>query len=227
MCITKNYSQDPDILDKEWFLHYGILNGEEFEPPYPSFFTAELYFDSENEFLKVSHPYCEESLSTSYLFGSNNEFTIEDADVVLAGICAEQEILEFMPKHYNIYGDEDGNPKNPFTYSLESDGDNYMLTIENGEGDIAVYGDVQLSVTDFEASSFLLYPNPATDILTLSSREIVKEVAVYDIHGKLVKTSRFNNEPLEIDVSTLQNGLYFLRIETEVGRVATAKFIKK
>lgn len=219
------YAQDPELFNHTWYLHYGILDGEEFTPL--SYLQGELIF--EIDVIAVNHPYCGEGFNTNILF-DNQSFVLDFVEEFLIGFCYQPDEIEFMSKHYQIFVDilNTGESKNPFTYALEFDGDNYMLTIENGEGDIAVYGDVQLSVSDNNISQMHLYPNPVSDMLILSSNETVKEATVYDIHGKLIKIIRFNPEnSVEIDVRHLQNGIYFLKIETESGRVATEKFIKK
>ena len=47
---------------------------------------------------------------------------------------------------------------------------------------------------------------------------------VFDVTGKKVLNQRLMTN--QVDVSTLQNGVYFLRIENE-GRSITRKFIKE
>lgn len=76
--------------------------------------------------------------------------------------------------------------------------------------------------------SFALYPNPATDYVRFRSDVAVSSVEIYDSMGRSV-----NNVPVNIDgevsvpVSGLSNGVYFMRIKTESGRVETGRFIKR
>lgn len=86
-----------------------------------------------------------------------------------------------------------------------------------------------LGMNNFEIAKITLYPNPVADILTLNSKESVKEITIYDMQGKQLNDFYYNssNTITKLDVSALQNGIYFLKIETESGRVATEKFIKK
>ncbi|MFZ1703273.1 MAG: T9SS type A sorting domain-containing protein, partial [Saprospiraceae bacterium] len=75
------------------------------------------------------------------------------------------------------------------------------------------------------------FPNPAArdlfvDIkLENTSNEV--QVTMFDVEGKLVSTRTFNNvqdDRLKLDVSTLTNGVYNVRVVTEEG-VATRKVI--
>ena len=73
-------------------------------------------------------------------------------------------------------------------------------------------------------NAFTLYPNPANDILTLSSNknfEII-EISIFDINSKNILTNKNNNS---IDVSKLISGIYFLKIKTNQGEFSQ-KFIK-
>lgn len=81
-----------------------------------------------------------------------------------------------------------------------------------------------LSVDDFSISNFKVYPNPASDFITIESNSIeVSGIAMYDILGKKVLslTSLKNNT---IDVSNLNNGVYFLKINAN-GNSTTKKII--
>ncbi len=51
----------------------------------------------------------------------------------------------------------------------------------------------------------------------------VLEIIIYDIYGKLIQRVKKSNEPA--DVSKLMNGIYFLEVNSEKGKVIR-KFIK-
>jgi hypothetical protein len=222
----KGFSQDPELFDREWYLHYGILNGEFFEQPIPNF-DAFIYF--ENIIFHVFHQYCDEGTQSDIIYENEiNQFTISDEFIYIIGFCTSEEYTFFMGQHYSIYYDAGIIAKNPFNYTIESDGDNYMLTIENGEGDIAVYGNVPLSQPEFSQLQVTLYPNPVKDVLHINSTEIISEVSVYNIQGKVIKTvSEINSNTSEINLSSLQNGVYFVTILSENGDKLSKKIVKK
>ncbi|MBX7243090.1 MAG: T9SS type A sorting domain-containing protein [Bacteroidia bacterium] len=76
-----------------------------------------------------------------------------------------------------------------------------------------------------ESSRFILYPNPANDILYLRSAEKVSaEVEIADISGKCIM--KWNENPDKISLVSLPAGIYFVSLITEKGR-EVHKVIKK
>jgi len=83
-----------------------------------------------------------------------------------------------------------------------------------------------LTVQDYELETLSIYPNPAENIINISSPVSLngKIVTVFDINGKKVLNSKLETNTL--DVSKLQTGFYILRLESE-GRVINRKFIRQ
>jgi|GEM_PF-860183 len=81
-----------------------------------------------------------------------------------------------------------------------------------------------LSVSEFDVNGFDMYPNPAKDILNIKLNNISKaNLSIYDIQGKLIlEHSITETQNLEIKVSDLQSGLYFVKLNT-----ATKEMVKK
>jgi type IX secretion system substrate protein len=84
-----------------------------------------------------------------------------------------------------------------------------------------------LGTDDFDFNNhFTLYPNPATDILNIKSKDntIINSLSLYNTLGQLLITV---TNPMEtIDVSELAYGSYVIRINTDRGS-SNAQFIKK
>lgn len=59
-----------------------------------------------------------------------------------------------------------------------------------------------------------LYPNPIKDILYIQSAYPVKEIKVYNMQGKLLKTV---SNVAEISLSFLPKGMYLVQVRTEEG----------
>lgn len=63
---------------------------------------------------------------------------------------------------------------------------------------------------------FKIFPNPASDIvnLNLGTEKVNYNISVYDVVGKkVIDTFRVNDNKSQINVSDLQNGIYFIQIE--------------
>jgi hypothetical protein len=77
---------------------------------------------------------------------------------------------------------------------------------------------VPLSVSDFDANSLVLYPNPATNLVQIDlvgTNEQLKKVVFYDLLGKAVKVlDHIGSERLSVDISNLSKGVYLVEIST-------------
>lgn len=82
---------------------------------------------------------------------------------------------------------------------------------------------VPASTGGFSKTAFTVYPNPATDVVTIQSAENVESISVYNITGQLVS----NVKAESVNVSGLNAGVYILNITFENGTTATSKVIKK
>jgi uncharacterized repeat protein (TIGR01451 family) len=88
---------------------------------------------------------------------------------------------------------------------------------------------VALTTQNFDLdSNFIISPNPVKNELKISANSNLKvnSISIYNTLGQLVKTIPNQIQPtLSLDVSELNNGTYFLSIQTEKGKM-TQKFIK-
>ena len=72
-----------------------------------------------------------------------------------------------------------------------------------------------------------LYPNPVNDLLSIAGAEtIIKGYNIFDIQGRLIKQFTSSNSINQIDVSSLDSGVYLLKLKSELGEVVK-RFIKK
>lgn len=79
-----------------------------------------------------------------------------------------------------------------------------------------------LATQEFVLEDIRVYPNPATDNLTVSIPETynLKSVSLYDVLGQVVR----KNDNRQLNVSGLSKGIYFLDIVTDKGK-ATKKIV--
>jgi hypothetical protein len=82
-----------------------------------------------------------------------------------------------------------------------------------------------VEISEVDAPSFELYPNPATTTIRFNWGELeVLTATIVDASGAQVMQCNPNRS--EADIHHLADGLYVLSVETEVGRF-TRRFIKK
>jgi hypothetical protein len=81
-------------------------------------------------------------------------------------------------------------------------------------GTVSKYRDtLATGIPDLKSLSFLrIFPNPSDGIFKLESRNgnIISNVNVYDLAGKLVYSKQFNTSNSELDLSAFNDGFYFL-----------------
>jgi hypothetical protein len=84
-----------------------------------------------------------------------------------------------------------------------------------------------ISEIDFQAS-ISVAPNPVQDVLRIKSeRVIVKSVQIFSLIGKqIANLENINTFEANLSVEFLSSGIYFLQIETELGKVICKKAIK-
>ena len=82
------------------------------------------------------------------------------------------------------------------------------------------------SVTSYNLDKIQVFPNPATDILVIKHQNIITEISIYDIMGKILNTSSFiNNNEAKVNISNLNPGIFFVEVSTNDYKTIK-KFIK-
>ncbi len=84
-----------------------------------------------------------------------------------------------------------------------------------------------LKVTDFDfGTHFTLYPNPVKDVLSFQSKGnmTINSIEIYNVLGQVVLA--VPNAISTVDISSLQSGNYFVKVNTDLG-VSNTKFIKE
>ena len=68
------------------------------------------------------------------------------------------------------------------------------------------------------AASIKVYPNPAMDYFSLSENDVIKQITVYNILGKQVKSFNATNSQ-QYDIAELSSGIYLVGMMNEYGEV--------
>ena len=83
-----------------------------------------------------------------------------------------------------------------------------------------------LGTAEFEntINTISLYPNPAHEVLNISSTNSITKIEVYDMQGRNVAS---NNNASNVNVESLVKGVYIVKVMQENGSVVAKQFIKK
>jgi hypothetical protein len=95
-------------------------------------------------------------------------------------------------------------------------------TADIGFSSLSVNGSNVLGLEDVNSSVFSIYPNPATDLISIRGVENIKSIKVYSILGSLEKEV-FNTN--QIDISELSSGIHLIKVDN--GTVSIKKIIKQ
>lgn len=83
----------------------------------------------------------------------------------------------------------------------------------------SVVANATLGTNDFEIKSFIMYPNPAQDYVSVTLPNGVDQgtVKIYDMLGKVVAKQLINATYNKINTSNLDSGSYLVVLRTEYG----------
>jgi len=74
---------------------------------------------------------------------------------------------------------------------------------------------IVLGINDFDLSKLKYYPNPVNDLLTITYADVITNVEVFDLNGRMVIKRDFDNQTVQLDFSNLSAGTYMLNIKTK------------
>ena len=127
----------------------------------------------------------------------------------------------------NSYVITDLNPETLYEIQVQAD---------CGDGNVSAWATTTATtladgVNSYLENSVVLYPNPAKEVINVECRMmndeyVIDNIQVYDVYGKLINTVPVTDNITTLNVSSLANGMYFVRVTTEQG-VVTKRFVKK
>lgn len=83
-----------------------------------------------------------------------------------------------------------------------------------------------LNVDANQVENTRIFPNPVIDFLSISTTSVMNEIEIISILGEQILSIKVNQKETMIDLSSLQNGVYFLKFKGN-DEVRTVKIIKK
>lgn len=130
--------------------------------------------------------------------------------------------------NFNYQQTISSNVKSPisvFADDYNNDGKMDILTCSLSQDEIIWFENKgPLGIEENTTNLFSIYPNPNNGLLNIKSAIPISEITIYNNLGQLLFTSEENNQ---IDISTLSEGIYFVKIKDENGQTETKKVLKK
>ncbi|MEY4874887.1 MAG: helicase [Bacteroidota bacterium] len=86
-----------------------------------------------------------------------------------------------------------------------------------------------------EVEALVVYPNPASQSIVISHQPLVNTIEVTDVLGRVLLRDEASNQQInnsstqqiQLDVSTLPNGIYFIKSTDTKGNMMNGKFVKE
>jgi len=78
-------------------------------------------------------------------------------------------------------------------------------------------------IGELQMNELAVYPNPSSDLVTISASYTVKSIEVLNNIGQVVITDDVNDNTYQFNVSTFENGIYFIKIKTDEGKLLIRK----
>lgn len=142
--------------------------------------------------------------------GVNNEYQWYKDGILIDGAVNESYIIE------NAVNEDAGEYICKVTNSSIPD-----LILESNP----IIIESSLGTEEIIKNDIKIYPNPASNILVVESKNYpVRSVSFFNVLGESVK--QVNDNFTRIDVSSLSNGIYFLKIKTDLVQVSKKLVVK-
>lgn len=136
------------------------------------------------------------------------EWTVNDGTGALK--CQDNGVWEFaevVGTHYDITG------VTSFSYGA------FELNYRR-ESDIVILANID---SEF-ASQISLYPNPASDVITVNVPQGAEIITITNLVGQVISEINVDSELTSIDIKNLEAGVYFVKI-TKADKTAVIKFV--
>lgn len=72
-----------------------------------------------------------------------------------------------------------------------------------------------------------IYPNPATNYISINKDENVKQITIFNLVGRKLKTFEDVEKDEQYDVSDLPNGMYLIQVIDKSNKIITTQRISK
>ena len=114
----------------------------------------------------------------------------------------------------------------PGTWVAFGEDINRELYIVNLGGSISKIVGVGLNILEYQNNNVLVYPNPATDIVSIKMQtQVMEHLKISDVKGSIVYTETLQSKQKQLNTSSFAKGMYFITITTKNGAVAVKKLM--
>jgi len=217
----KSFSQDPNLV-RTWYLTERVVNG--ISDPVPSNLgRAAILTIASLDTQTIQTNLCNDNFVQGVSF---DNVLLNYSGVASTLItCNDSNNNNFDNWYSNFFRN---NIPTGLNYFITQNGDNYTLRLTSMLMSEVIYQSQPLSTENFSKTALSLAPNPAENFISITTNDnlVDVQVTIYNTLGQIISTQKHASIPENIDVSTLNSGMYYLEIVSSMGK-ETKKFIKK
>jgi len=217
-------AQIATLTQEYWYASKVTIDGFDYFPD-PAIAEATLYFNSNH----IDMGICDYRTVAMITSIDATKIYLDEGSATLAVGCPMQSFSDYYPDSIILIQDLLIQQAVVLDYNIMLTNNNptneYQLIISNKNGDSATFNNFTLSNEKFNLNDFKIYPNPVQkDLIVESSSQTIKFLNIYTMKGKVIK--KFSDSK-RYDLSSLENGIYFVEIILENGSKATKRIIKQ
>jgi hypothetical protein len=106
------------------------------------------------------------------------------------------------------------------TYTVGSNYVTMIDTVKWCEGGVSLVGN--------KGNQIMMYPNPTSTQLTISSSDRITNVVITNMVGQMVYSQLYSAQQIQVNVADLPKGVYFVKVNCSLsGLTTTGKFVKE
>jgi hypothetical protein len=228
LLITSSFfaqNPDPDLFNQTWYL-YAVDDSEgdyiDLENWYPDY-APYVIIDESLNFNGVG--LCNSFNGILEKHPDQNYFRAIESDVTTDD-CNDP--YNYEPIFIGPFGYVHSDPEffTIFNPQITNDPDGFQTMIYGTQPFVGyIYRNTPiLSVDDFKENEIYMYPNPTSGTLIIQSKTPIFLIEIYNLLGQLVKSYSKENT---IDISSVDQGIYFIKVMDESGNIGSQKVVKK
>jgi hypothetical protein len=157
------------------------------------------------------------------------DYSIDGTSWITTGLTNSNLPLttEYQLFETDFSGIEGANNNGNFRIRIRFYGSN--MTVDNGNrvtfNNFSAKGvEMPLGIVEQNNSRFIVYPNPANEVLNVMHQQGEMVYQLITIDGKVIKSGSIENQ--QINISDLQSGIYLLQLNSD-GKSETKKIVKR
>ncbi|MCF8322246.1 MAG: T9SS type A sorting domain-containing protein [Flavobacterium sp.] len=207
-------AQDLRFFENTWYLTKIVSNGIDYFPPTSTEVSLiNLNFNQQENTFNTN--YCN-TIYGGVVFGNNlTDFSLNTYAVTLR-LCNSQSVNSYENFYINFF--IGNSPNNNFSYTIQENGTEKILTINSVSNVKALYSSKNLSTIDFKSLDFKAYYELSTASLVLELDNQNAKIAiaeVFDSLGKKILSKTFYTSQTKINIENLPSGICFIKIATD------------